>query len=185
LSVCFMGKDWDGALEVFEWMSGYQAADFADPVDPSSPSRSRPYRQQAGLIYDIEPNVETLAMLTRTAWGTRDVESIRQCLRIASHLSPSVLAKRSARKQAFESYYVSELAKHITRLIHLVEGDVGTHDTELQSWTAMRKQWKAAVQAEPSQEFLVPKLEKGLMGTQSSRGRMEETIDFQMANRQL
>jgi hypothetical protein len=122
LVTCWHSADWISVARIFDLMTGYHLHDFMDGAVAENPRLD-----QRGKGRNILPTVESVSILVRTAYATRNRAHMRQCLRLMDYLGLDTLLTRttenadeSPKTLKTRSFLITKLAQGIVDLVDYV-----------------------------------------------------------------
>ncbi|KIJ70569.1 hypothetical protein HYDPIDRAFT_78511 [Hydnomerulius pinastri MD-312] len=171
LMTCYRNSDWEGALKTFQLMTGIQVDSFH-----ASEGKSPPEVQKRPKGRNLEPDVETMAFITRTALATKEHTNCLQAMWLAEFVDVSKMLQN---KDA-DPYYRGTLARTLSSMIRHLLGDPRTESmhTRLSLLRAQAQEVARRIKG-PAQ----PNWEKMPFGTMSKLAQEDEAVAFDLAAR--
>lgn len=149
IEVCWRSADWTSAMEAFDLLTGYKAAEFSDK---GSATVTTPTREDRSRGYNIDPDALALSFWARAALATEDKADMRQCLRIIHHLGfPKALMQGSPPLSDGNKYIGFHVHKLATAVMEMVEKILpSTRDKVIKGkWLWMRSKAQTYLKEEP------------------------------------
>ena len=207
LIACWRAKDWASALRVFELMTGYSAADFADKTRVADP---QPAKRSKGR--NLVPDAATLSLLARTALAAGGAVPARQCMRIMHTVGLTQVLERGAvteeaspegsklthgqppRFDRDVRYHVYKTADAVVKLVNLLVPPKGTEGMparrpplkdEQREWVDMRTAARSLLIAHNYQQpQKAPALEEQLLGSEMGVAATDDAVRWDRISRE-